>query len=409
MNTALVLGGTTPHIDLVCNLKQRGYKVVLIDYLQNPPAKSYADVHIKASTLDKEQVLNIAKEQDANLVISACIDQANSTCCWVAEQLGLPHPYSYETSLLVTDKGLMKQRMKQVGVPTSDFELTTDAKLVNWNKIVFPCVVKPVDCNSSKGVHRADSTSEAKKYIEEALQLSRTNHAIIERFVDGDEIQIDCLATKSDVSVVMTRRKMKFCSNDGAVLQSWGSQVPAGLTEEQQLEANEIAHKIATGFNLWNTPFFYQAILSSGHISVLEFAPRIGGGLSHYMLRAFVGFDGVDAVVNSYLHHSTNYERKSVMRIYRTCLLYVHPCMFDHIVGLDSLKANGIIDEFFITKSKGDVIDSDMRSSNRVGSFVVSGNTQEEIEGKIKYSYEHIEIIDNFGKNQLKLITKDIL
>ena len=50
--TAIVLGGTSPHIALIQKLKDRGYYTILVDYLNNPPAKKVADMHIKESTLD---------------------------------------------------------------------------------------------------------------------------------------------------------------------------------------------------------------------------------------------------------------------------------------------------------------------------------------------------------------------
>src|SRR5690554_5886296 len=116
---AIVLGGTFPHISLLEKLKERGYYTVLIDYFENPPAKLYADEHVMASTLDKEAVLEISKQKEASLVISAYIDQANVTACYVAEKLNLPHPYSYETSLNVTNKLLMKNLMINNNIPTS--------------------------------------------------------------------------------------------------------------------------------------------------------------------------------------------------------------------------------------------------------------------------------------------------
>ena len=51
---ALVLGGTVPHISLIKKLKERGYHTILVDFLSNPPAKTFADEHIQESTLDKE-------------------------------------------------------------------------------------------------------------------------------------------------------------------------------------------------------------------------------------------------------------------------------------------------------------------------------------------------------------------
>ena len=104
--TAIVLGGTVPHITLINKLKERGYYTILVDFLDSPPAKEYADEHIQESTLHKEKIVEIAKARGAEIVISTCVDQANSICCYVGEQLNLPHPFSYEVSLDVTDNPL---------------------------------------------------------------------------------------------------------------------------------------------------------------------------------------------------------------------------------------------------------------------------------------------------------------
>lgn len=399
---AIVLGGTSPHVMLVNKLHERGYYVLLVDYLSNPPAKKVADEHIQASTLDKEQVLSIARERNASLVISTCIDQANSVCCYVAEKLGLPHPYSYETSLYVTNKGLMKARMKEYDVPSSPYILTKSLEDVDWERVSFPCVVKPVDCNSSKGVHRADSIDEAIPFVQEAIRLSQTNEAIIEDFCSGDEIQVDCVALDNDADVVMTRSKVKVARGNEAVLNSYGSIVPAQVPDEVVPKLKQIATNIARGFGLHNTPFFYQAIVMGNHVNVLEFAPRVGGGLSYYMIKNFVGFDAVEAAVDSFLGTRINMGHRAPEKIYRTCLLYSKPCIFDHIEGFDGLKATGYVKEVFITKSRGEEIDGDMRSSNRVGSFIVEASSIQELNESVRYCMHHVKILDDKGNNMIQ-------
>lgn len=398
---AIVLGGTAPHVLLVNKLHNRGYYVVLVDYLPNPPAKRVADEHVQASTLDKEKVLEIAKEKNASLVISTCIDQANSVCCYVAEQLNLPHPYSYETSLLVTNKGLMKKRMKEFDVPSSSFILSSNVVGVDWNQVTFPCVVKPVDCNSSKGVHRADSIDEAKSFVEEALTLSQTGEAIIEGFCAGDEIQVDCVVLDNDADVVMTRSKVKVAGSNDAVLNSYGSIVPAQVSESVLPQLKQIAVNIARGFGLRNTPFFYQAIVTGDEVNVLEFAPRVGGGLSYYMIKNFVGFDAVEAAVDSFLGLPIRVNYHSPKKVYRTCLLYSKPCTFDHIEGFEALKEEGVIKEIFITKNQGEVIDGDMRSTNRIGSFVIEAGSLEELKERTRVCAERIRVLDSSGENMI--------
>lgn len=398
---AIVLGGTSPHVMLVNKLHNRGYYVILVDYLPTPPAKKVADEHIQASALDKEQVLSIAKECSAKVVISACIDHTNSVCCYVAEQLNLPHPYSYETSLYVTNKGLMKRRMKEYDVPSSPYVLAKTVEEINWTKVSFPCVVKPVDRNSSKGVHRADSIEEAKVFVQEGIKLSQTGQAIIEDFCEGEEIQVDCIALDNDAEVAMTRSKVKVPGNNESVLNSFGSIVPAQVSDIVLPKLKQIAINIARGFGLKNTPFFYQAIVSDDKVNVLEFTPRVGGGLSYYMLKEFVGYDPVEAIINSFLGVPITINLHSLEQNFQTCHLYSKPCVYDHVEGLDLLKAEGIIKDYFVSMPQGEVLDGDMRSGNRIGSFVVQASSLDDLSKRVKYCMNNVRVIDSNGVNQL--------
>lgn len=400
---AIVLGGTSPHILLVNKLKERGYYVILVDYLDNPPAKKVANEHILASTLDQDRILEIAKEKQASLVISTCIDQANSICCYVAEKLNLPHPYSFQTSLEVTDKGLMKKIMVDNDIPTSPYQTVTSVETIDWSKIVYPAVVKPVDCNSSKGVRRVDSDEETKTRVQEALDLSRTHHAIIEGFIKGEEIQVDCVATDNGVKVMMTRQKQKAHAKiNEMVLQSFGSIFPAPLSDCHNKQVQEVADKIASSFNLKNTPFFYQAIVTDKGIQVLEFAPRIGGGLSYYVLNEYGEYDAVEYAIDSFLGKRLVANPKIPQTYLSTNILYMNPGVFDHVEGLEEQQSKGFIKDFFILKSKGAEVDDDMRSTNRIAAFISIGESYLEIKQKAREVIHNVKVLDSNGNDLLK-------
>ncbi len=403
MKTAIVLGGTSPHIELIRQVKALGCFVILIDYLSNAPAIPHADEFIQESTLDKEKVLQIARERNASLVISACIDQANSTCCYVAEKLGLPLPYSYETSLDVTDKGRMKAKMVAGGIPTSEFQLFKSIDEVDWSKVVFPAVVKPVDCNSSKGVRRVDDMEDAKMRGEEALLTSRSGRGIIEGFNKGREIQIDCLAGTDGAKVILTREKKHADFTVSAELNSTGSIFPAPCCKGREDELAAIANKIATTFGLRNTPFFYQAVVcDSGIINVLEFAPRVGGGLSYYLIKELAGFDPVKAVIQSFLGERIYAVTKTQVRFSSTNIMYMEEGVFDHVTGLEELKASGLIKEFFVKQEKGAKVSGSIRSGNRVATFIIEADSLEELLDKQRLAYQSVDIIDVNGKSVMR-------
>ncbi|MGI5892910.1 MAG: ATP-grasp domain-containing protein, partial [Bacillota bacterium] len=189
---AIVLGGTNPHKALIENLRTRGYYTLLIDYNENPPAKEIADNHIKFSTLDQEGVLSIAKSVNAELVISTCVDQANVTACYVGEKLELPIPYSYQCAINISSKATMKEMMMIGNIPTPKFVSVKEDEPFNLEELNFPLVVKPSDSNGSKGVRKVDNLNELNQYIKVAFDISRNKKVIIEEFIEGAEIGIDC-------------------------------------------------------------------------------------------------------------------------------------------------------------------------------------------------------------------------
>lgn len=133
--------------------------MILVDYTNLPPAKIYADEHIKESTLDREKVLEIAQNRKAALVISTCVDQANATCCYVSEKLG---------------------------IPTSRYVYVCEADEFAGIKLSYPLMVKPADSNSTNGVKKAENWKELNRHFKNALKFSRNGMVIVEEFICFD-------------------------------------------------------------------------------------------------------------------------------------------------------------------------------------------------------------------------------
>ena len=68
----IVLAGGSDQIALIEELKNRGHETILVDYLNNPPARQYADKHYVESTLDVMAVKQISLRECADMVCTAC-------------------------------------------------------------------------------------------------------------------------------------------------------------------------------------------------------------------------------------------------------------------------------------------------------------------------------------------------
>ena len=401
MNKAMVLCGTVPHTLLLEKLKARGYYTLLADMNPEAPAVGYADEFVPVSAFDKEAIAEAAKQAGVELVISSCSEQANSVCCYVGEKLGLPHPYSHETSLDVTNKGRMKALFKRGGVTTSDYMLFRTREELSQCDLRFPVVVKPVDAYSSKGVRKADNAEEMLEYGMAALSFSRSGQGIAEEYCPGAEIQVDCVAIDGTAHVLMTRSKNTM--NQNAIeLNSCGSTVPAAMSEAENEQAAMLAQRICDAFGLVNTPFFYQARLHEGIISVLEFAPRIGGGLSFQMVKRAVGIDIVDLSIASFTGEPMDLSgRFEHTRHLATLLLYMEPGVFDRVEGLDGLLADGTVDYAAVLKKRGAVVTADRSSSNRAVTLLLTADSAEELTKKTQTARETIRILDADGTDRL--------
>ena len=401
MKKALVLCATVPHTLLLEKMKKRGYHTIVADMNPNAPAVSVADEFVDISAFDKEAIADYAQKNKVDLVISSCSEQANSVCCYVGEKLGLPHPYSYETSLDVTNKGRMKKIFKNGGVSTSDFMLFTEIDELGKCTLDYPVVVKPVDAYSSKGVHKAENLSELTEFAKDALRVSRSGQGIVEEYCPGVEIQVDCAAINGKANVLMTRSK-RTLSQDSIELNSGGSVVPADMTDAEFAQAGEIAQRIVDAFGLVNTPFFYQARMDKGKISVLEFAPRIGGGLSFQMVKRATGVDIVDLSIQSFIGEKMALEGKFERpRHLSTLLLYMNPGTFGEVTGLDELLADGTVDYGAVLKKRGDEVDANRTSSNRAVTLLITADTEEELEEKSQRAKGLIDILDINGESRM--------
>lgn len=410
MKKAFVLGGTNAHGELIRNLKARAYQTYLIDYLDSPPAAAFADVHIRESALDRVRVHEICKDHAADLVISTCIDQAMVTAAYVAEELGLPAHISYQTSLDVTNKILMKERMLASGVPSSRFKIVHDLSEVLDIDLHYPLVVKPADSNSSKGVRKADNLDELKVFASDAYSISRDNRIIVEEFAEGTEIGMDCFVQNKKAKIIMMHRKRKPMLDNHDVLFSIGSVSPPDIEPEAHRNLQVVADLIAQTFDLDNCPLLIQAVVNGPDVKVLEFSPRIGGGLNFRTIMKYRNFDIIDAAIDSFLGVEVDVRFTMPDFYHAENHLYARNGIFDQILGVDDLVRSGVIDELYPNKVQGYQVTGDMASNNRIASFFCMADSLVSLEGKVRTALDVLRVNDQRGENIMNIkIYKDLM
>lgn len=401
--TALVLGGIGAHRELLIRLKQRGYYTLLVDYFDNPPAKDAADVHFKESTLDKEKVLEIAREQNISVILSGCVDQVNATACYVSENLGLYTPYSYETALRINDKDCMKKVMREQGILTSQYYCIRSKEEILQKELRYPVMVKPANCNSSNGVKKAENKEQLLTYLEQSLAISRNGKAIVEEYVEGKEFNAYCYIHDKKARLLMTAERISRIEGEEKVIKCYGALIPARIPKELEKKAEEIAGKLAEAFGITNSLFFFQGIALKDDINIIEFAPRFGGGACFKTIPMSTGFDVMDAVIRCALGEPADVSAwHPPAGILAVNTVYATDCTFDHVEGVEQLLAGHEIEDFFMYKTKGMRIDNRSASGGRIGAFIVKGESEEEILESTRKAYDTLSVRSAEGGEVLR-------
>ncbi len=395
MRTALVIGGTHDHIHLLGLLAEAGYRTVLVDYHENPVAARASDLHVQASTLDREVVLEIARREQVDLALAFCVDQALPTSAYVSECLGLPCHLSFDQALAATNKVEMKEMFSRAGVPTARHAVSPGALDQLPEDFRYPVVVKPSDSNSSKGIRKAASAEELAVASEMALHESRSGEILIEEFVEGTEFSLDAVVSDGCVHGIMLTELVKAPNRDNFLIVQ--SRPLADEGGDKMVLACRAAQAIADAFKIKNSPLLVQLIHDGQDVRVVEFGVRIGGGSKHHQVRASTGVDLQRIFLSQVLGEEP--EWKSYDRPIPAAMNYTYarPGRLESFRRADVLLAHGIIDGFFDYKSPGMEICESLSSADRPCGYLTVASEPREMEDKIAKTDASLGVISAEG------------
>lgn len=398
---ALVLAGGFPQIALINELKNRGITVLLADWNENPVAKKYADTYFRVSTLDTEAIENIARQEKVDFLITACTDQALLTVAKVSEKLGFPCYIDYQTALNVTNKAYMKKVFEQNGISTAKHIILSAYDEKEIEGMNFPLIVKPVDCNSSKGVKRVENLGELKVALNQAISFSRTKSAVVEEFIEGPEISVDVYVENGIAKVLCISNNDKIADKNKFVI--FRGRCPAREYDFVKEQVRETAQQIADAFELKDTPMLIQLIFDGKKVYVLEFSARTGGGLKYLRIQRVSGFNVIKAVVDLTLGEKPHVEEKEIKHCYIADeFIYCKSGKYDHLEGFEELKAEGILTDYYVFKWKGAEFDVVENSGDRVAGFTIMDNSLSGLQEKHNAVAKRIKVLDDKGEDIMR-------
>jgi biotin carboxylase len=332
-------------------------------------------------------------------VIAACVDQANVTAAFVAGHLGLPAPYSVETAQKIADKRTMKAGLAGRGVPMPAFRLLARSAHVNRLAPGFPLVIKPIDCGGSKGVRKVDDHRALQLAIDEAFKVTHADEILVEEYCEGVEVAADCFVRDGKAQLLLLRKKHVRSAGLQSVLANCASVGPAEISPAARQMIDRAVEDVVEEFRLRTTPLLVQFIVNGDDVRVIEFAPRVGGGMNFRLVLLHTGIDIVDATVDAYLNRPPTLKAVGCTGFIAANHVYADPGRFGAVCHHDRLLQESIVEEFYRHKSRGAEIGLSFTAADRVASFIVRAATTETLLGKVREAMQRLDVVDLDGRS----------
>ncbi|HMQ29549.1 MAG TPA: ATP-grasp domain-containing protein [Chloroflexaceae bacterium] len=235
-----------------------------------------------------EAALATVRELAAEAPIAAVIavdDSGGLLAARASAALGLPHN-SLASAEAAHDKHLMRRLFAAAGVPSPVFRLcsTGDDLEALAAEVAYPCVVKPLRLNGSRGVIRAD---DPRAFVAAARRLARLldrvegrpgpKEFLVEGFIPGFEVALEGLIDRGRLQVLALFDKPDPL--DGPFFEETIYVTPSRLPAATQEAIAAVAARAAAAVGLERGPLHAELRVNEGGPVMVELAGRSIGGL----------------------------------------------------------------------------------------------------------------------------------
>lgn len=295
MAKLLVLGAGIYQVPLLETIRAMGHESVVCSIPGNYPGFSVADHAAYVDTTDQQAVLELARREQVDGILTTGTDVAVRSIGYVCEKLGLPG-VSYQAACNVTDKFQMRRAMEKGGVRCPGFaqvrsvqQAVEAAQAIGW-----PVIFKCVDRSGSRGITRVDRPEQAEEAFRYAWEETRKDYILVEKFLEGPEIGVDgYISPEGDF--LIPHEKLVF--NNGAACVPLGHMLPFAYSQDVQQDVLKQVSLCARAVGLERAFVNLDVILTQQGAYVLEIGARGGATCIPELISAHTGINYYEQMV----------------------------------------------------------------------------------------------------------------
>jgi biotin carboxylase len=301
MRTVLFVGAGRHQRRAIARARELGLRTVAVDRNPEAPGLVEADAGHVLDFRDTDAVLELARREAVDGVLTVSADRAVPAVAAVAEGLGLAGIGS-QTAHRMTHKVAMRRSLAEAGLPQPRFAAarTLHEAYAAAETVGFPAVLKPADSGGQRGVFRLDAIDDLERHLHAALAESPTHEAIVESYEEGLELNGLVVARDGEPELLTLSDRLRPPGIGFGV--GWIHVYPSTLFGDTLAEAERVAEQAVRTLGLRNAIAFPQLIVDeAGRASVVEVAARIPGGQMADLAMHAVGIDLVEIALRQSL------------------------------------------------------------------------------------------------------------
>lgn len=299
----MLLGGLRYLLPVIKAAHEQGYYVITADYLPENIAHKYSDEYCNVSIIDKEAVLEKARELQIDGIMSFACDPGVIAASYVQDKLGLPSFGPYESVEILQNKDKFRAFLSEHGfnVPWAICFANKEEAWKERKKFSYPLIVKPTDSAGSKGCTRVDCENGLMAAIEYAFKFTISGHIIIEEFIEKKGCSSDTDSYVKDgklefVSFSAQRFDANATNPYTPAAYSW----PSTFTKEEEDYLTLEIQRLITLLGMKTSVFNIETRIGSNNMPyIMELTPRGGGNRLCEMLRYATGVDMITAITRA--------------------------------------------------------------------------------------------------------------
>lgn len=316
----------------------------------------------------------------------------------IADSIGLPHNTLAATTA-ARNKYAMRQALRDADIPLPWFacfrRATPLAEILA--QIPFPCVIKPLELNGSRGVMRADSDTEFVQVHARLMCMLDTlypggidHEFLVESFIPGFEVALEAILDAGEVIPLALFDKPDPL--DGPFFEETIYVTPSRLSADIQAEIMRVTSCAAQAIGLQMGPLHAELRVNEAGVYLVEVAGRSIGGLCSQTLQ----FGSAESLEMLILRQAvgvlaTRPQRESTAG---GVMMIPIPCagILQRIDGIADAQAVPLIDEISITAPLHRPIQTLPEGESYLGFIFARGHTPGEVEQALRDAHALLRI-----------------